>query len=46
MIHDAEAEHALRDHARSRDMKTLREDALRYVTTGETTLEEVLRVTR
>ena len=46
MVHDVDSEHALRDHARAHGMKTLREDSLRYVARGETTLEEVLRVTR
>ncbi|MES2354179.1 MAG: type II secretion system ATPase GspE [Pseudomonadota bacterium] len=46
MIHDVEAEQKLREYARACGMRTLREDALRYVCRGETTLEEVLRVTR
>jgi general secretion pathway protein E len=46
MVHDVSAEHLLRDHARGRGMVSLREDGLRYVATGKTTLEEVLRVTR
>ena len=46
MVHDVAAEHQLRGHARGSGMRTLREDSLRYVCSGETTLEEVLRVTR
>jgi general secretion pathway protein E len=46
MIHDIAAEHLMRDHARAQGMVSLREDGLRYVATGKTALEEVLRVTR
>jgi general secretion pathway protein E len=46
MIHDVSAEHTMRDYARQKGMVSLRGDALRYVLHGETTLEEVLRVTR
>jgi general secretion pathway protein E len=46
LIHDRAAEADLRDHARSRGMMSLREDALRWVRAGETSLEEVLRVSR
>lgn len=46
MVHDVQAEQKLREYVRNKGMHTLREDALRYVCTGETTLEEVLRVTR
>jgi len=46
MIHDVESEQRVRDYARKAGMRTLREDAVRYVCKGETTLEEVLRVTR
>ncbi len=46
MIHEGASEHALRAHAQARGMRSLREDALRWVRAGETSLEEVLRVTR
>ena len=46
LIHGRAAEADLRDHARTRGMKGLREDGLRWVRAGETSLEEVLRVSR
>lgn len=46
LIHDAEAEDKIRDHAASLGMHNLREDGMRWVANGETSLEEVLRVTR
>jgi general secretion pathway protein E len=46
LIHDRAAETDLRDHARSKGMKGLREDGMRWVRAGETSLEEVLRVSR
>jgi len=46
LIHDRAAEADLRDHARERGMKGLREDGMRWVRAGETSLEEVLRVSR
>jgi len=46
LIHGRAAEADLRDHARARGMKGLREDGLRWVRAGETSLEEVLRVSR
>jgi general secretion pathway protein E len=46
LIHDRSAEADLRDHARERGMKGLREDGMRWVRAGETSLEEVLRVSR
>jgi general secretion pathway protein E len=46
LIHDRAAEADLRDHARSQGMKSLREDGMRWVKQGETSLEEVLRVSR
>jgi len=45
MIHDGSGEHELERHARTRG-PSIREDGLRQVLTGVTTLEEVLRVTR
>jgi general secretion pathway protein E len=46
LIHDGAAETALRSHAVARGMAMLRDDGLRWVAEGETTLEEVARVTR
>jgi general secretion pathway protein E len=46
LIHDRAAEADLRDHARARGMIGLREDGMRWVRAGETSLEEVLRVSR
>jgi general secretion pathway protein E len=45
MIHDGAGEHELERYARSRS-RSIRQDGLRRVITGETTLEEVLRVTQ
>lgn len=46
LIHDSASEGKLRDYARARGMRTIREDGLRWVRAGITSLEEVLRVTR
>jgi len=46
LIHDGAAESAMRDRALARGMTMLRDDGLRWVAGGETTIEEVLRVTR
>lgn len=45
-IHDRGAESALRDYARSQGMTNLRDDGLRWVHAGMTSIEEVLRVSR
>ena len=45
MIHDGAGEHELERYARNRS-RSIRQDGLRKVLRGETTLEEVLRVTR
>jgi general secretion pathway protein E len=45
MIHDGAGEHELENHARTRS-SSIREDGIRQVLAGVTTLEEVLRVTR
>jgi general secretion pathway protein E len=45
MIHDGAGEHELERVARSRS-PSIREDGMRRVLSGETSLEEVLRVTR
>jgi len=44
MIHDGAAEHALEQHARTRT-RSIFQDGIRRVLTGDTSLEEVLRVT-
>jgi general secretion pathway protein E len=45
MIHDGSGEHELERHARTRS-PSIRDDGLKKVLSGVTTLEEVLRVTR
>ena len=46
LIHDTVAERELREHAVRGGMLRLREDGLRWVREGATSLDEVLRVTR
>jgi len=46
LIHDGASEDRLVDAARNNGMTPLREDGLRWVAEGVTSLEEVLRVTR
>jgi general secretion pathway protein E len=46
LIHDAAPESALRERAIARGMTMLRDDGLRWVERGETTVAEVLRVSR
>ncbi len=46
LIHSRAPEEALRAHAARTGMRSLREDAQRWVASGLTSLEEVLRVTR
>ncbi len=46
LIHDGAAEGRIRDHARTLGMQNLRQDGLRWVREGKTSLEEVLRVSR
>lgn len=46
LIHDGAAEQAIREKARAGQLHTLRADAQRWVVSGETSLEEVLRVIR
>ncbi len=46
LIHDGAGEHALREHAQAQGMRNLREDALRWLTSGDTSIEEILRATR
>jgi general secretion pathway protein E len=45
-IHDASSEQDIRSHAQASGMKSLREDGMRWVDAGETSLEELLRVTK
>ncbi len=45
MVHDGASEHLLEQYARTRS-PSIREDGMRQVLNGTTTLEEVLRVTR
>jgi general secretion pathway protein E len=46
LIHDRASEAELSEYARKIGMRNLREDGLRWVRSGETSLEEVLRVSR
>jgi general secretion pathway protein E len=46
LIHDGASEAKLREHARTEGMLSIREDGLRWVGGGLTSIEEVLRVTR
>jgi general secretion pathway protein E len=46
IIHDGSGEHVIRKYAGEQGMRLLREDGLRWVRAGETSIEEVLRVTR
>ncbi|KAF1043085.1 type II secretion system ATPase GspE [Xylophilus sp.] len=46
IIHDGGNEHAMREVARRRGMRTMREDGQRWVAAGISTPEEILRVTR
>src|SRR5262249_18262430 len=46
LVHDGASERALRDAAVARGMVRLRDDGLRWVREGATSLDEVLRVTR
>ena len=46
LIHDRVAEGRIREYGKAQGMQSLREDGLRWVCAGETSLEEVLRVSR
>jgi general secretion pathway protein E len=46
LIHDGQSEAKMRDYARSHGMVSLRDDGLRWVREGHTSLEEILRVSR
>jgi general secretion pathway protein E len=46
MIHDRASEDKMREHARARGLRSIRDDGLRWVKSGQTSLEEVLRVAR
>ena len=46
MVHNEAAEAEMRQAAYAKGMKGMREDGQRWVDSGETTLEELMRVTR
>jgi general secretion pathway protein E len=46
LIHDGASEQTLRAHVAKSGMRSLREDGMRWVSQGVTSLEEVVRVTR
>jgi general secretion pathway protein E len=46
MIHAHKSEQEMRDYAQQNGMLNLRDDGLRWVISGDTSLEEVIRVTR
>jgi general secretion pathway protein E len=46
MIHSRDSEQQLRDYAMQHGMHNLRDDGLRWVMSGDTSVEEVIRVTR
>lgn len=46
VVLDGADAHQLREHARSRGMRTLYEDGLRKVALGLSSMDEVLRVTQ
>lgn len=46
MMHDRTSDQQLRTHALAQGMRPLREDGLHWLRDGQTTLEELLRVTR
>ncbi|GGY08137.1 type II secretion system ATPase GspE [Paludibacterium paludis] len=46
LIHDRSSEQQIRDQALATGMRSLRDDGMRWVQAGETSLEEILRVTR
>ena len=46
LIHDNASEGKLREYARLHGMQSIRQDGMRWVRAGETSLEEVLRVAR
>ena len=46
LVHNGAPESEMRQHAQRKGMRTMREDGQRWVDAGETTLEELLRVTK
>lgn len=46
LIHGSAPEATLREHAQNEGLRLLREDGVRYLERGQTSLEELLRVTR
>jgi general secretion pathway protein E len=46
LIHERASEQALREYAMKNGMRSMRQDGMRLVASGKTSLEELLRVTR
>ncbi|MDP2962926.1 MAG: type II secretion system ATPase GspE [Sulfurimicrobium sp.] len=46
MVHDGSTEQAMREYAQNHGMVNLRQDSARYVLSGQSSVEEVLRVTK
>ncbi|WP_033978204.1 GspE/PulE family protein, partial [Pseudomonas aeruginosa] len=46
LVHQGRTEQDLREAARAAGMRSMREDGERWIASGSTTLEEILRVTR
>ncbi|MDD3530138.1 MAG: type II secretion system ATPase GspE [Gallionellaceae bacterium] len=46
LVHDEAGEHVIREYARAHGLRPLREDALRWLAVGATSIEEILRATR
>jgi len=46
LIHDRAPEQTLREHVTGRGMRSMRQDGMRWVAQGVTSLEEIVRVTR
>jgi general secretion pathway protein E len=46
LVHDGVGEHLIRAHAQAHGLRPLREDALRWLKDGTTSIEEILRATR
>jgi general secretion pathway protein E len=46
MVHAHDSDQDLRIHAYENGMTSMRDDAMRWVVSGDSSLEEVIRVTR
>jgi general secretion pathway protein E len=46
LVHDGVGEHLIRSHAQTHGLRPLREDALRWLRDGTTSIEEILRASR